>query len=219
MPARWPSTRGRCRCAAQRPLPSMITATCRGSRSKSTCRASASSGDPGGTTREDVFKRHASGRSQTSMIQLTEFSKRSLHADTEPTSVLHATRNRPCGGAVGRPARGRAMPGCRRSRRRPAPEPDVDQRADDVADHVAQEAVAVDAHHQRLVGRLAAAPVDAARSSARCRCTTAAGALERREVVACRRSGAAASRIALEVERLRHVPDVAAQERRRRTAR
>ena len=38
MPARWPSTRGRCRLAAQRPLPSMMIATCRGSRSKSTRR-------------------------------------------------------------------------------------------------------------------------------------------------------------------------------------
>ena len=45
-----PSTRGRWRCAAQRPLPSMMIATCAGSRSKSTCRASASSDDPGGTT-------------------------------------------------------------------------------------------------------------------------------------------------------------------------
>ena len=31
MPARWPSTRGRCRRPAQRPLPSMMMATCRGS--------------------------------------------------------------------------------------------------------------------------------------------------------------------------------------------
>ena len=30
MPARWPSTRGRWRCAAQRPLPSMMMATCAG---------------------------------------------------------------------------------------------------------------------------------------------------------------------------------------------
>ena len=48
MPARCPSTRGRWRCAAQRPLPSMMMATCAGSCSKLTWRASASSGDPGG---------------------------------------------------------------------------------------------------------------------------------------------------------------------------
>src|SRR5687767_9753253 len=50
MPARCPSTRGRCRCAAQRPFPSMITARCRGRRPKSICLASPSSADPSGTT-------------------------------------------------------------------------------------------------------------------------------------------------------------------------
>src|SRR5439155_7512388 len=29
-PARWPATRGRCRCRAQRPLPSMMMPICRG---------------------------------------------------------------------------------------------------------------------------------------------------------------------------------------------
>ena len=48
MPARWPSTRGRWRLAAQRPLPSMMIATCAGSCSKFTCLASASSGEPDG---------------------------------------------------------------------------------------------------------------------------------------------------------------------------
>src|SRR5438093_654829 len=47
MPARWPSTRGRWRCAAQRPLPPMMIAMCTGSCSKLTCRARASSDDPG----------------------------------------------------------------------------------------------------------------------------------------------------------------------------
>ena len=82
MPARCPSTRGRCRCAAQRPLPSMMIATWAGSRSKSTCRASASSGDPGGQRSEDVVRRLiASNRS------------RILASQSTPT-----TRNRPCGG-------------------------------------------------------------------------------------------------------------------------
>src|SRR5450759_3608167 len=47
IPARWPSTRGRRRCRAQRPLPSMMTATCRGRRPRSRASRSARSGVPG----------------------------------------------------------------------------------------------------------------------------------------------------------------------------
>src|SRR5438552_12070176 len=47
MPERWPSTRGRLRARAQRPFPSMITATCRGRRLKSIFSRSVSSMDPG----------------------------------------------------------------------------------------------------------------------------------------------------------------------------
>src|SRR5271168_2644069 len=45
VPERWPAARGRCRCCAQRPLPSMITATCRGRRARASfSKRSASSG-------------------------------------------------------------------------------------------------------------------------------------------------------------------------------
>ncbi len=46
IPARWPATRGRLRIRAQRPLPSMMIAMCRGRRAKSICDSSSSSGDP-----------------------------------------------------------------------------------------------------------------------------------------------------------------------------
>src|SRR5438552_8278998 len=46
MPARCPATRGRCRCPAQRPLPSMITAMCRGRRLRSIFSSSLASTDP-----------------------------------------------------------------------------------------------------------------------------------------------------------------------------
>src|SRR5580765_3599613 len=48
MPARWPSTRGRWRCEAHRPFPSMMIATWAGSRAKFTWCARFSSADPGG---------------------------------------------------------------------------------------------------------------------------------------------------------------------------
>src|SRR5207245_989549 len=50
MPARWPSTRRLCRSFAQRPLPSMMIATWRGSRSKSMALTRACSSEPDGTT-------------------------------------------------------------------------------------------------------------------------------------------------------------------------
>ena len=86
MPARWPSTRGRWRCAAQRPLPSMMMAMWAGSCSKLTWRASASSGDPGGNPRQELLKRHA---------------------DIISRRTATPTRNSPAAGAVG-PARPRS---------------------------------------------------------------------------------------------------------------
>ena len=59
MPARWPSTRGRCRCAAQRPLPSMITATCCGQPVEVHLPGQRFFGRSGRHHREDVVERHA----------------------------------------------------------------------------------------------------------------------------------------------------------------
>ena len=101
MPARWPSTRGRCRCAAHRPLPSMMMATCAGSRSKFTWRASASSGDPGG-----IAARSCSSDMQSPSSQTSDFT-------TSGASGRARTPRRPergpPRGAV-RPARARSPP-------------------------------------------------------------------------------------------------------------
>ena len=95
---------------------------------------------------QDVLERHSGRRNQTSIIQAVRTSARQrdvLCIIKHPTRrSARATRKSPCGGAV-RPARARSRDARMPRDRRPAASvpAHVDQRADDVADHVAEEAV------------------------------------------------------------------------------
>ena len=118
MPARWPSARGRCRRAAHRPLPSMMTATCIGSRSKSTSRAREASREPAG----------AQVRRSSRLIRALFGGRRAIRPDrgpqpptlddTEPPAPRSSRRasrrggRGPAGPVAGR-VRRRARPGLR----------------------------------------------------------------------------------------------------------
>src|SRR5436190_1195603 len=120
MPARWPSTRGRLRARAQRPFPSMITATCLGSRLRSIFSTRVSSSDPGSAS---LLK---------SIIAL-------------PMLVRDLPKHqafRGCG-----PARfpERRFERCDQRARLDLAAADLNQRPGDPPDHVAQEAVRADA--------------------------------------------------------------------------
>ena len=118
-------------------------------------------------------------------------------------------RRRPAGlRAVVRVEHGQQTP------RVPSADPDLDQRADDVPDHVPQESIAGDADHQRQVESAAVFDRRAARMVRTVDATGRAGSLERRRNRALPISAPRRGAHRLEVERLRDVPDVAAQERR-----
>ena len=96
MPARCPSTRGRCRCAAQRPLPSMMTATCAGSRLEVDLPREALLGGPGRHDGEDVFEGHAgTKRDHTKGGSLTVSNPRS-QAPNPDHSQLQIPDELPC---------------------------------------------------------------------------------------------------------------------------
>src|SRR5437867_1449406 len=123
MPARWPSTRGRLRPRAQRPLPSMITATCRGRRPKSIFSSSVSSRDPGSASllrsiiESPMLVRNVPKHQTFCRSRPTRFVERRFECPSECCALQFST-------------------------------PDLDQRAGNPADHVAQEAVSgdTDAH-------------------------------------------------------------------------
>ena len=137
MPARCPSTRGRWRCAAQRPLPSMMMATCAGSWSKLTCRASVSSGDPGGIDARQLSSDiQASSKSKPGVYKVLGLSckqgrsRRRRETAPRPAPSARPARDRatPAGAPSTPPAgvRGRSRPACRRwsrtmCRRNPSP--------------------------------------------------------------------------------------------------
>src|SRR6185437_9014890 len=79
-PAKCPDTRGRIRFPAQRPLPSMITAMCRGSRARSSLRSRASS--PASALRI---------RDMECLLSLAEPSDHIVHRDhsEQPPLVVH----------------------------------------------------------------------------------------------------------------------------------
>src|SRR5580765_4667637 len=138
MPARWPSTRGRWRLAAQRPLPSMMIATCAGSCSKFTCKASASSGEPGGnhasSWSSDI---RASTENQTAILAVVD------RHQPEPAG----RRGGPRAGAREAVADGGNVGG------RATPQADVQERACHGAHHVPEESVGRYLEHQQAGAR------------------------------------------------------------------
>ena len=162
MPARWPSTRGRWRLAAHRPLPSMMMATWRGSRSKSMRRTSASSADPAGTAASMSARAMASGQNLTPLrlgpATAGPYSGQAVPVrpcDRRHVQYATSTSVRPEAGAVWPAARrSRERKGSGRPVRRPNAAADIHERAHDDANHVAQEPVAVDLDHD-FAGRVA----------------------------------------------------------------
>src|SRR5688572_2544633 len=140
MPARWPSTRANCRVAAQRPLPSMMMATWRGRRSKSTRLTRASSTDPG-VTAVSISARDMAGVGTKKILSL-RFGQISY-----VVLVFHRHK-RESAGRCGQP-RGGAIPGRDHRRHRldrSNPGANFAQRPGDRPDHVTQEAIALDVH-------------------------------------------------------------------------
>src|SRR5258708_16319860 len=162
MPARWPSTRGRGRCAARGRLPSMMTATWAGRRSKLTCRASASSAEPGVTE----------ARTSSRLMGLHAHHNKSvldLHQEEAPG------RGRPAGK---RAVRRRQQPGD--AVHGPLAPADLDYRPDQAPHHVAEKPLPVDLEDQRL---LAIAPPGRARDLAHGGVVRAPGAPKRGAIV------------------------------------
>ena len=208
MPARCPSTRGRWRCAAQRPLPSMMTAMCRAAARSSTCRASASSG-----SREDdgkeVFERHRS-QGLESLYYLTDPFGGGL--GTVAAARTAAARNRPVAAAVRPAARSIATPESATPSPATAPRPI---------------STSVPAMLRTMWRRKPSPSISITSGSPRRSAADLAGDRCVRSVVrpscrcpgmprsrACRRAARRGLAHRLEVERVRHVPDVAAHERR-----
>src|SRR5439155_19359978 len=148
MPARWPSTRGRCRCAAHRPLPSIMIAMCAGSCSKLTCRASASSGEPGGIHATSC----SSDNGGPSVANLDSTDSYRSAASLSP--IVDPDEKQPF--RWRRRARRRSIAaGDRVLHRfdRTAASADVHERANECADHVAQKTVAGDLVEHQAVGK------------------------------------------------------------------
>ena len=131
MPARCPSTRGRCRCAAQRPLPSMMTAMCRGSRLEVDLprqRLFGRAGRSRRTRRSSSAMACVNNRSNQTPDD-TKLLRSDIHGSRVSSALhykacalererqTHARRNSPCGGAV-RPASRRSRDSRIASRRR-----------------------------------------------------------------------------------------------------
>ena len=95
----------------------------------------------------------------------------------------------------------------------PPPGPDLDERADDVPHHVAQEPVPFDANDERPCRVRDPSSHSDRADRPHGRCDDRAGALEGGEIVrADDERGGLAHRV--EIERLRHVPGVPVKERR-----
>ena len=154
-----------------------------------------------------------SGSPFAPMFELARIGAADRGPGTRGLNTPRASETSPCGGAV--------RPACERSResstasgtpRVPSSDADLDQRADDVPDHVAQESIACDADDQRQVESAAVLDLEG-KNGPLGRSDRRAGSLEAGEIVAAdERSRGGAHR--LDVERLRDVPDVAVQERR-----
>ena len=165
MPARWPSTRGR--CAVRGPAAVAVhddRDVPRQARRSRAARTSASSGEPAGTA--------AQQRRQGTWTPAPAILAKAAQYRT-------ATSVRPAAGAVGpRPAIAGGQNAGHRSGR-PQPAADLGERADDGAHHVPQEAVAFDVDDD-LAARLSRRqPVNGADGV----CGRTAPRLKRREVV------------------------------------
>src|SRR2546425_5475478 len=156
MPARCPATRGRCRCPAQRPLPSMITAMCRGRRLRSIFSSSLASTDPRLARPSRSAINSFRLRIQLAILaQLGSITVIAPGGTVEPwnrwdhASIAHPDQNETAGGS------GEA--GCApvaflkelaELLEPDAPAPKLQQSACDVARHVMQEAVRLDRQEQ-----------------------------------------------------------------------
>ena len=164
------STRGRWRCAAQRPLPSMMMAMCAGSRSKLICRTSIR---PDGRPESTPGARHATRGMSLGCKHLII-----VHANEEQT-VRRRGRARVRARAPGEQLRHRCH--------RPPSTADLHERPDNRAHHMTKEAVTGDFIQSRIADPRVRQPFEVRRSRIERSCGCCWSHL-------CRRSGTRRSR-------------------------